>query len=167
MNTETPISPIPEEEIRWNLLPEQLSHCIIADCPLAGKCLRHLGYYYSQPDDFVHSYLHPKRSSIGIGEKCTYYLPNTLSHLPLGFIKGLAHVSSGDADRIRKEIMSELKLSKTVYYNWRKGSQIIPEEARDILIRIFEKYNVKADQIFDNTVDRYPSYYSKAIDAKE
>lgn len=163
-NMNTPTNLLPKSEIKWDLLPSHLTSCIVADCPFAGGCLRYLSYHYSKPDDYAHSYLHPRRASIG--RDCQYYLPNHLSTLPLGFTRGLGLVPSAYANQIRLEIMAECGISKAAYYRWRRGKRIISEQERDILIGIFGRYKVKAEQIFDSEIERYPSYYSRSVDSK-
>lgn len=124
-------------------------YCINAECPQAGKCLRHQ-QWRGVVDDYI-TIVNP-RIATG-GTDCRFFRPNEKTRYGKGFTRMLKTLPDDTKRAFRQMMIHEYYRKK--YYRMRSGEVLCTPNDQHIIIHYLTQLGVPTDNVFDEWVEQY------------
>lgn len=135
--------------------PETFPLCVVADCPVADKCLRRQALLQMDgPRRDIITAINPL--DLTPGDECPHFRSAEPIRLAYGFRGALSAIPHGNVGLIRTEISKNF--CQRNYYHLRNGERSMTPYEQELVAKILERHGAPAPVCFDRYVDDYQWY---------
>ena len=140
------------ETLNYNEVPFHFVHCFRAECPKASTCLRHQVTHFLSADKRVVNMLNP--AFVGNPAECKEYVDDTPVLNAYGMSKLFDEVPYAKAKNMKDDVIA--RIGKTQFYRMKNETIGISPLHQRAIKKVFLKYGIEADPVFDRYVPVYP-----------
>lgn len=139
------------ETLNYKEVPFHFTHCFQTDCPKASSCLRYQAARFLPADKREVKVLNPV--FIGNLAECKEYMSDEPVLYAFGMSKLYDELPYAKAKDIKDDVI--VRIGKTQYYRMKKESIGISPLHQHTIKKVFLKYGIEAEPVFD----RYEPVY--------
>lgn len=140
------------ETLDYQEVPFHFVHCLRADCPKASTCLRYQVARFLPVDKRTVTILNPALVSNSV--ECKEYLSDTPVFNAYGMSKLFDELPYAKVKHVRDDVIS--RIGKTQYYRMKNETIGITPVHQCAIKKIFLKYGIEDDPVFDRYEPVYP-----------
>ena len=140
------------ETLNYAEVPFHFTHCFLADCPKAFTCLRYQATRFLPVDKRIVNVLNP--NFISNPAECKEYVSDTPVLNAYGMSKLFDELPYAKAKDSKDDVI--FRIGKTQFYRMKNGTISITPAHQRAIKKIFLKYGIEADPVFDRYEPAYP-----------
>lgn len=136
----------------YSLAPHNFIHCLNAQCPQAGECLRHQ-VFLRIPSECEYIRIVNPAHITPAGESCPYFMPDQLRQFALGITHLLDNVPHSDAIIIKQRMLNHFKAH--MYYRFCRKERLINPDGQAYIRQLFLDRGITDEPVYDEYVEQY------------
>ena len=140
------------ETLNYAEVPFHFVHCFRADCPKASTCLRYQATRFLPADKRTVTILNP--AYISNPTECKDYVNDTPVLHAYGMSKLFDELPHAKAKDIKDDVV--FMIGKTQFYRMKNETIGISPAQQRAIKKIFLKYGIETDPVFDRYESVYP-----------
>ena len=140
------------ETLDYREVPFHFVHCFRSECPKADSCLRHQAIRFLPADKRTVKVLNP--AFVSNPAECKEYLSDEPVLYAYGMSKLFDELPYAKAKDIKDEVV--FRIGKTQFYRMKNETIGISPLHQRAIKKVFLKYGIEADPVFDRYVPVYP-----------